>query len=94
MGAPASIQFAYFLKKAGDVTLSVLDTSGSVVKKLEASNDAGLNFVKWDLRKEASEKEKQEEKQPAYVEPGRYKIKLSTAAGDFEKEFEVLKPGN
>jgi photosystem II stability/assembly factor-like uncharacterized protein len=92
--APAT-KIAYFLKTSQEVKLVVLDESDQVVKELEAPSDAGLQFVQWDLKKAVEQKEKpEEESQPVFVEPGKYRIRLSTSAGDFEKEFEVLKSGD
>jgi len=89
------VKITYFLKSAQDVKLVVLDESDKVVKELEAPGDAGLQFVEWDLKKETAEKEKKEEEsQPDFVEPGKYKIRLSTSVGNFEKEFKILKAGD
>ena len=87
-------KIAYFLKIPQDVKLTVLDESENVVKQLEASGDAGLHFVEWDLKKETEEKEREEESQPIFVDPGKYKIRLSTSAGDFETELEVVQAGH
>jgi hypothetical protein len=45
-GAPIN----YFVKTAGNVTLSVLDAKGQIVRTIAAPSRAGLNRITWDLR--------------------------------------------
>jgi photosystem II stability/assembly factor-like uncharacterized protein len=51
---PYGASINYFLKSApaGDVTISILDQQGQVVRRLNGSNAQGLNRIHWDLRYE------------------------------------------
>jgi len=83
------VKITYFLKTSQDVQLVVLDESDKIIRELEASSDKGLNFSEWDLKMKVEQQEK--ETKPEYVEPGKYKIRLSTRVDDFETEIEVQK---
>lgn len=85
--APRGVKISFFLKKAGETKLVVLDAEENVVRELKSPGDAGLNFVEWDLKKEKQEGEEKD----TFVEAGTYKIQLSTDSGEVEKEFEVKK---
>ena len=84
---PATAKISFFLKKAGDVKLTVLDETGKVIRELKTSGDAGLNFAEWDLK---TEKQAGEEKENL-VEQGEYKIQLFLASGKIEKEIKIIK---
>jgi len=53
---PYGATINYWLKSvpAGEVTLTVLDPGGAVVRTLPGSRDAGLNRVVWNLRGEST----------------------------------------
>jgi hypothetical protein len=49
-----SVEFLYSLKAAGSdpVVFEIVDSSGSVIRKLQSPGRAGLNRIAWDLRYE------------------------------------------
>ncbi|HCM76533.1 MAG TPA: glycosyl hydrolase [Cytophagales bacterium] len=48
---PYGVSINYFLKEAAkDISVSILDAKGTLVKSLEAKGEAGINRIVWDLR--------------------------------------------
>jgi photosystem II stability/assembly factor-like uncharacterized protein len=60
---------AYYLKAASaeDVKIQILDADGSVIRELNGSKDAGINFVNWNLRRN----------QGGIVSAGTYGVRLT-----------------
>lgn len=78
-------QMVYYLKEGGDATLSILDDSGRVVKKIEGTGDAGLNFAEWDLSRDVPAGSDE----PEFVEAGVYTVRLTVGAVSVEKKVRV-----
>ncbi|HWF85319.1 MAG TPA: hypothetical protein VG222_10740, partial [Vicinamibacterales bacterium] len=48
---PPGVTISYYVKSApGSVTLAVLDKSGTVIRELTPTKEAGINRAQWDLR--------------------------------------------
>jgi hypothetical protein len=79
----------YYLKSpaTADVTLSIADSHGAIVREITGGRDAGINRSVWDLRQSA----------PAGVPnargplvlPGRYTVKLSAAGRELTGTVDV-----
>ena len=80
----ASATFHYYLNKARDITLAVLNADGETIRKLKGTGDAGLNVAEWDLMTE-----KEEKQEAKYVKPGTYTIRLTTGTTEVEETIEV-----
>ncbi len=72
----------YYLNKSQKVSLSISDESGKPIRELEATEDAGLNRVVWDLRTDEKK----------YVESGTYTVKLAVGAVKLEEKVKVTRP--
>jgi len=93
---------SYYLKAAasGDVTITISDVTGQVVRTLDGTKEAGLNRVQWDLRRSpppvpagAAENVPQQFRgrlrQGPAVEPGTYLVKLSVGGKDLTTTVKV-----
>ncbi|MFC1502234.1 hypothetical protein ACFL6A_02365 [bacterium] len=80
----AGATFHYYLNKAQDITLAVLNADGETIRKLKGTGDAGLNVAEWDLMTE-----KEEKKEAKYVKPGIYTIRLTAGTTEVEETIEV-----
>ncbi|MDH4217683.1 MAG: hypothetical protein OEY18_15885 [Candidatus Aminicenantes bacterium] len=69
----------YFLNKPQQVILSIKDESGQIIKRLEATDDLGLNRIVWNLTKDDGQ----------FVAPGIYSIDLSAEAVKLEEKIKV-----
>jgi len=66
---PSGARIAYSLgKRARGISLKITDPSGETIRELDASSDAGLHTVQWDLRKAAP----QQSARPARARRGRF----------------------
>lgn len=78
---PEAMVIHYFLKdKSGeDIEISVLDSSGQVLRKLPGKNEAGLNRVLWDMRSAPPPRQEGQRRwqgRGALVDPGEYTVVL------------------
>ena len=76
--------FGFYLKEDGPVDLTILDENREKVQAFEQEGIAGLNFVDWELKKQASEDADTE-----YVEAGLYTVRLIVGGSILEKSFKV-----
>lgn len=81
----------YYLKDTQKVKLVIKDQSGTIIKELKETGDAGLNLAVWDLKPEKVEKKKKEKPKSPYVEPGKYKVVIKAGSISEEGIFEVKK---
>ncbi len=44
----ATMDIQYYLKKSGDVKITIRDEKGNILRVLEGTSDAGMNVVTWD----------------------------------------------
>jgi photosystem II stability/assembly factor-like uncharacterized protein len=78
------------------VTLTILDSSGEVVRELEGSGNAGINEVVWDLRLGMLDDAPQGQgggrgaPRAPKVLPGNYSVRLEVAAETSTAEFGVI----
>jgi hypothetical protein len=81
-----------------DVSLSIEDSHGTVMRKLQGSNRPGLNRVVWDLQMEKYDKIDNPDAslgQTAFVPPGEYTVNFSFGKAKASKTFTVLaSPGD
>ncbi len=103
-----SAEFVYYLKDNPQKSplIEIRKTDGKkekTIRKIDAGNGAGLNFVKWDLKavpesKKKKKKKKKDEKEKKakmeYVKPGTYKIVLISDKIKIEKTVKVLPDNN
>jgi photosystem II stability/assembly factor-like uncharacterized protein len=86
---------AYFLNGERDVTVTVRDAEGNVLKELDASGDAGFNVAEWDLTRELREGEEPEQRfgttLPAFVTPGEYTVVLEADGATEEATLRVVR---
>lgn len=83
--------FTYVLRQAAEVTISVLDTTGEVVRTLSATGDAGFNQARWNLTAEGEEGPRGSFSPPIqYVDPGTYRVRISAGELRLEGSFRVL----
>lgn len=68
----------YFLSETDEVTVSIREEGGELVRTLEGTSNVGLNRVVWDLSSESTEEA---------VPPGHYGIELQV--GDMKLEGQV-----
>jgi len=93
---------SYYLKAAasGDVTISISDVTGTVVRTLTGTTEAGLNRVQWDLRgsppqmpegmaQNVPQQFRRRARQGPPVEPGTYLMKLSVGGKDYTTTIRV-----
>jgi hypothetical protein len=73
----------YYMKKNQAVSVSILDSKGFVIKKLEATGDTGFNQIIWDL---TTDSEKWAER---FVRPGVYVIRIEAGAHKEEQTLEL-----
>jgi hypothetical protein len=73
------VSIYYFLNKPQQVILSIKDGSGKIIKRLEATEDLGLNRVVWNLTKDDGQ----------FIDPGTYTIDLAIEAVKLEEKIEV-----
>jgi len=92
----------YFIKQNSEnshVELKITDSSGNIIRELEASKSEGINRVYWDLREkslipvssEMSSRRSRYRRAPQgpYVIPGTYNVILSVNSQKYEKSVEV-----
>ncbi|MDZ7336646.1 MAG: hypothetical protein ONB33_12950 [candidate division KSB1 bacterium] len=84
-------KFGYFLASDQPIKLSVIDPSQQSIKEFAASDKKGLHFIRWDLKTTDPKDAKSE---PKLIAPGKYKLRLSTSRGSWEKEFDVVPAGS
>ncbi len=87
--APEGTAIQYHLGSAAEnVTLRILDAvTREKVRDLEATAEAGLNRVQWDLR---ANPEDEEETQGPRVEPGTYLVVLEVDGEEQRAKMDVL----
>jgi hypothetical protein len=100
---PYGTVITYYLREnAGqEVTLTVKDQSGKIVRSLKGPGAAGLHRVVWDLKREdkvTDEEAKRarvetlsERDALAWVPPGDYTVTLELSTGSLKTEVNVLK---
>ncbi len=87
---PDGARIRYHLGAATDsVTITILDGSGTVVRELDGTGDAGLNEVIWDLRLVANGADGEAMDPGPRVLPGSYMVVLSAGGDVFETTAEV-----
>jgi len=69
----------YFLSKPQKASLSVVDDSGKLIRKLDCTGDAGINRVVWDLTTDEKK----------YVASGVYQVKLTIGSLELVEKIEV-----
>jgi hypothetical protein len=90
-GQDAYIYYYLYLKDAQEVKLVIKDQSGTVIKELKGTGDAGLNLAVWDLKPEKVEKKETGKPKSPYVEPGKYKVVITAGSTSQEGFIEVTK---
>jgi photosystem II stability/assembly factor-like uncharacterized protein len=89
----------YYLQSAGgDVAVSILDGSGTVVARVDATKNAGLNRVVWNLRHEplpagpaGEESGGRAAPMPGpFVMPGEYAVRLTAGGKSQDQKLQVL----
>jgi len=73
---------------ARGVSLRITDLQGETVRELDASSEAGLHSVRWDLRKAAPEGASRWRRSPS-VSPGTYIVELTINSTTSRVELEV-----
>jgi photosystem II stability/assembly factor-like uncharacterized protein len=86
--AGARIRY-YLAEEADDVTLEITDATGRQVRELEATGDAGLNEVLWDLQLVEDDANGDPMSPGPRVMPGTYLIELTTGAEIVQSEVTV-----
>jgi photosystem II stability/assembly factor-like uncharacterized protein len=77
-------------KKTRDVSLSITDLSGAVIRELEISGEKGLHRVEWDLRgKQSANGEGRRRRYARRVDPGTYAVVLRVGETTWKEPFEV-----
>jgi photosystem II stability/assembly factor-like uncharacterized protein len=95
--APAGTAISYYLKSAGSrATLTITDAMGKVVRTLDATADAGINRVQWNLEPDAAAtgQERGAGGRPRVlppVAPGTYRVTLMVDGKTYDTSVEVLK---
>jgi len=83
-GGGSTAFVAYWMKSAGPARITIKDRSGTVVRTLEGTGDAGFNSVVWDLTPTPQAGDAQSERMARFgmarrVQPGTYTIEVSAA---------------
>jgi hypothetical protein len=79
---PYGALITYFLPESADVKLEVVDAKGAMVRNLrDATHEAGINRVAWDLHYESA-------RGPQAL-PGAYKIRLTANGKTFEQTLQL-----
>lgn len=88
MGAAIS----YWIREYADeeVSISIADTNGHVVKKLKGTNRPGLNRVMWDLQPEEEQRLGNADQLPEFVKAGVYKVSITYGDNEAEMSLTVL----
>jgi photosystem II stability/assembly factor-like uncharacterized protein len=92
---PEAVVIHYLLKDKNEeeIKISILDSSGQVLRTLAGKNEAGLNWVLWDMRgapPPRQEGQRRWQGRGALVAPGEYNVVLK--AGDKELTQTILIP--
>ncbi|MEE9131493.1 MAG: PDZ domain-containing protein [Phycisphaerales bacterium] len=100
---PSGAQLFYSLNdRARDVSLKITDPAGKTIRELEASGDAGLHHVGWDLRRPAPQRRADAQRGRGFgggrrfggrrgpaVAPGTYRVVLTVDDREFIQELGV-----
>ncbi len=78
-------------KTSPGITVEISDASGKVIRKLTAPGEAGIQFVKWDLKAETAGQKGKTAKSPVLntVKPGEYKMKFTNGTATAETKVTV-----
>jgi len=90
--APVANSMFFAGKTSPAVTAEITDASGKVVRRLNASGEAGFQFVKWDLKAEAAAPQKGKQPKTPVLSPaklGEYKMKISNGTATAETKVTV-----
>lgn len=93
---PLGVRIDYWISEytAEDVSITIEDAKGVVMKKLGGSNAPGYNRAVWDLTPDEwlqlHDENEDTTFQPFQARPGRYKVKVSMGKVKAEGEFEVV----
>jgi hypothetical protein len=92
---PMGAVLNYWLKEDSEesASLTIADSSGFVIRKLEGTNRAGLNRVVWDLQADAKHRFSDIDQgygQTPFVPAGDYKVTLTLGDEKSEKIVKVL----
>ena len=87
---PYGARIRYYLSgEKDDVVLKIADPAGRPIRTLEASGEAGLNEVMWDLRLVEDDANGEAMEPGPRVMPGTYVVELTTGADIVQSEVTV-----
>jgi len=94
---PEGATIDYYLsdsQTSNDMTITILDVSGSEISRVQPELNAGLNRVIWDLHYESIAPERQTEygrrgTPGPWVLPGEYTVRLSVGGRHYDQQLEV-----
>jgi len=82
--------FQFYLKEAGQMELTVLDSDGETIKTLSVSGSRGFNTTVWDLSPKAHTREPAVYERPSIlVRSGEYTIQITVGDKMIEDKFQV-----
>ena len=87
---PAGARIRYYLStETEDIALEITDATGAKVRELEASGEAGLSEVVWDLRLVEDDENGEPMDPGPRVMPGTYLVQLTTGSDVVQSEVTV-----
>ena len=87
---PAGARIRYYLStETDDIALEITDATGAKIRELEASGEAGLNEVIWDLRLVEDDANGEPMDPGPRVMPGTYLVQLTTGSDIVQSEVTV-----
>ena len=87
---PAGARIRYYLStETDDIALEITDATGAAIRELEASGEAGLNEVIWDLRLVEGDANGEPMDPGPRVMPGTYLVQLTTGSDIVQSEVTV-----
>ncbi|MTI20204.1 glycosyl hydrolase [Fulvivirga sp. RKSG066] len=83
------VNLNYFIENAGEVTFSVKNEEGTVIRSWSSSAKKGFNKEKWDVKVSYAPKKKKAEGVYNFIKKGKYTIEISANGQTDSQGFEV-----